>query len=81
LRDWRYGSVQAERLAASILRLEKYTNIEPQAPLGGGDGGADILCDRGGRLWVGAVYFPPTAQGFSDVKKKFEGDLVWSKKA
>ena len=80
LREWRYGSTQAERLAASILRLEKYQNIEPQAPLGGGDDGADILCDRGGRLWVGAVYFPPTNQEFKDIEKKFKHDLEGAKK-
>lgn len=80
LREWRYGSIQAERLAASVLRLEKYQNIEPQAPLGGGDGGADLLCDRGGRFWVGAVYFPPTGQDFKDVEKKFKADLDGAKK-
>lgn len=80
LREWRYGSIQAERLAASILRIEKYQNIEPQAPLGGGDGGADILCDRGDRYWVGAVYFPPTNQDFNDIKKKFKADLEGAKK-
>jgi len=80
LRDWRYGPTQAERLAASVLRLEKYQNIEPQAPLGGGDGGADILCDRGGRLWVGAVYFPLTLQSFNDIETKFKHDLEGAKK-
>jgi hypothetical protein len=80
LREWRYGSIQAERLAASVLRLEKYQNIEPQSPLGGGDGGADILCDRGGRFWVGAVYFPPTNQDFKEIKKKFKDDLEGAKK-
>jgi hypothetical protein len=80
LREWRYGSIQAERLAATILRLEKYQNIEPQAPLGGGDGGADILCDRGSRFWVGAVYFPPTTQSFKDIEKKFKCDVGGAKK-
>jgi len=80
LRDWRYGSTQAERLAASVLRLEKYQNIEPQAPLGGPDGGADILCDRGGRLWVAAVFFPPTNKEFEEVEAKFEHDLEGAKK-
>jgi len=80
LREWRYGSTQAERLAAAILRLEKYQNIEPQAPLGGGDGGADILCDRGSRRWVGAVYFPPTNQDFRAIQKKFCDDLQGAKK-
>ena len=80
MRDWRYGSIQAERLAATILRLEKYQNIEAQAPLGGGDGGADILCDRGSRFWVGAVYFPPTTQSFKDIEKKFKCDVGGAKK-
>lgn len=75
LREWRNGPVQAERLAASILRLENYQNVEPRAPLGGGDGGADIFCDRGGRRWVGAVYFPPTEKAFYEIKKKFGDDL------
>lgn len=80
MREWRYGSIQAERLAASVLRLEKYQNVEPQAPLGGGDDGADILCDRGGRLWVGAAYFPPTKQDFKDIERKFTSDLNGAKK-
>lgn len=80
LREWRYGPTQAERLAASVLRLERFQNIEPQAPLGGGDGGADILCDRGGRLWVGAVYFPTTNQNFKGIERKFEADLAGAKK-
>ena len=80
MRDWRYGPTQAERLAASVLRLEKYQNIEPQSPLGGGDGGADILCDRGDRLWVGAVYFPPTPQEFKEIERKFSHDLRGAKK-
>jgi hypothetical protein len=81
LREWRYGSIQAERLAASVLRLEKYQNIEPQAPLGGGDGGTDILCDRGGRLWVAAVYFPPTEQGFRDIQESLKPILKAQKSA
>jgi fido (protein-threonine AMPylation protein) len=75
LREWRSGSTQAERLAAGLLRLEKFANIEPQAPIGGGDGGADILCDRGRYRWVCAVYFPPTVQTFTGVETKFLGDL------
>jgi hypothetical protein len=58
-----------------VLRLEGFLNIEPQAPLGGGDDGADILCDRGRRRWVCAVYFPLTPQEFKDIESKFTSDL------
>ena len=68
--------LQAERLAAALLRLEGYADVEPQAPLGGPDGRADILCSRGGYAYVAAVYFPPTAQSFDDVVGKFDHDLV-----
>lgn len=73
---WRSGPTQAERLAAALLRLEGYAGVEPQAPLGGPDGRADILCSRGGYAYVAAVYFPPTEQSFNDVVKKFNHDLV-----
>lgn len=72
---WRSGPTEAERLAAAILRLEGYRDIEPQAPLGGPDGRKDILCHRGGLRWVGAVYFPSTTKDFEDVKEKFHHDL------
>ena len=38
---WRSGSTQAERLAASALRLSGYEEIDPQSPLGGPDGKKD----------------------------------------
>lgn len=79
VREWRYGPTQAERLAAGILRLEGFRNIEPQNPLGGGDDGADILCERGQYRWVAAVYFPPTNKQFKDVEAKFLTDLTKAK--
>jgi fido (protein-threonine AMPylation protein) len=76
LRDWRGGSIGAERLAAALLTIEGFTDIVPQAPLGGGDGRKDILARRDGLLWVVAVYFPPTPQKYSEVTKKFKDDLA-----
>lgn len=73
---WRDGSTQAERLAASILRLAGYEEIDPQAPLGGPDGGKDIVCSKGGVMWICAVYFPTTAVNFTAVKRKFLSDLA-----
>ncbi|MEJ0022799.1 MAG: hypothetical protein WDN76_04735 [Alphaproteobacteria bacterium] len=75
LSAWRDGSVQAERLAAAVLTLAGYEEIDPQAPLGGPDGRKDILCAKGGVKWIGAVYFPLSAVRFSSIKKKFLGDL------
>jgi fido (protein-threonine AMPylation protein) len=74
LRDWRYGAIQAERLAAAILDLEGFTDVDPQATLGGGDDKKDILGRRDGALWIAAVYFPPTDKRFTDIKAKFRGD-------
>ena len=73
---WRDGSTQAERLSAAILKLAGYEEINPQAPIGGPDGGQDVLCARGGITWVGAVYFPPTLVTFTAVRRKFESDLA-----
>lgn len=73
--NWREGQTQAERLAAAILALEGYAAIEPQAPLGGPDARADLLCQRAGKRFVGAVFFPQTEQSFRDVREKFAHDL------
>src|SRR5579863_1468454 len=73
---WRDGSTQAERLAAVALRLSGYEQIDPQSPLGGPDGKKDLLCERGGLIWVGAVYFPSTPVGFASIKKKYKSDFT-----
>ncbi len=75
LAAWRSGSTQAERLAAATLRLSGYEAIDPQHPLGGPDGGRDIICIKGGLTWVGAVYFPVAPVRFAAIKKKFLHDL------
>lgn len=72
---WRGGPTQSERLAASVLRLAGFEAIDPQAPLGGGDGGKDILCAKGGLTWVGAVHFPSTPCSYTKSKSKFSSDL------
>lgn len=73
---WRNGATNAERLAATALRLHGYEQIDPQSPLGGPDGKKDILCVKGGRTWVGAVHFPSAPITFSATKKKFTADLA-----
>lgn len=75
LRDWRYGPIQAERLAAGILAVEGYEDIDPQATLGGADDKKDILARKDGRLWIAAIYFPPTPKRFPQITNKFTSDL------
>ena len=75
LREWRYGQAQAERLAAAILHLEGFTDIDPQAPLGGPDDRKDILCTKSDKKYIGAAYFPTKEKIFSEVEGKFEHDL------
>lgn len=75
LREWRTGQVGGERLAAALLHISDFENVDPQAPLGGPDGTKDILCDLKGKTYVAAAYFPTTDKTFNDVLKKFKGDL------
>ena len=73
---WRDGSTKAERLAAAVLRLSGYQEIDPQSPLGGPDGKKDLICTKGGVTWIGAVYFPIGPVGFPSIKRKFTSDLT-----
>ncbi len=75
LASWRYGSVQAERLAAAVLIVEGYAAVDPQCPLGGPDDLKDFLCMKENRKFVGASYFPPQLKPFRQVKEKFLHDL------
>ena len=43
LREWTAGSAAAERLAAQVLLADGYTSVDPSHPLGGPDGGKDLL--------------------------------------
>jgi hypothetical protein len=74
LRDWRSGQTNAERMCAAILAIEGYTDIDPQAPLGGPDDKKDILARRAGHRFVVAVFFPHTHQNFASIKRKFAED-------
>ncbi|MEU0509276.1 Fic family protein [Amycolatopsis sp. NPDC006125] len=74
LRDWRGGPVNAERLCADLLQILGYSDVDPQATLGGPDGKKDILARRDGRLYVAAVYFPPTSPSFAKIEAKYVTD-------
>lgn len=73
---WRDGQTNAERLAAALLRLSGYEQIDPQSPLGGPDGKKDIICIKGGIRWVVGVHFPTKPLSFGQTKKKFAADLA-----
>ncbi len=75
LRDWHSGQVEAERLAAAILNLDGFTEIDPQSPQGGPDGQKDILCSKNLMRFVCGVYVPTTDVTFPTVKRKFIDDL------
>lgn len=74
LRAWREGSTKAERLCAGVLSISGFTDIDPQAPLGGPDDKKDILARKDGHQFVAAVFFPPTDKTFAGIKKKFVED-------
>lgn len=75
LREWRYGSTQAERLCAALLYLESFEDVDPQHPLGGPDGLKDVRCTKNGKTWIAAAYFPPTHPTLKEIQNKFAGDF------
>lgn len=75
LLEWDKGQAESERLAALILEQEGFRDIDPSHPLGGKDGGKDMLCEFNGFKWIGAAYFPRGQQNFSAIKKKYRHDL------
>jgi len=54
LLHWRDGQTKAERLCADLLRLDSFSSVDPQCPLGGPDGIKDVLCEKNGWKYVGA---------------------------
>lgn len=76
LLEWDKGQAASERLAALILSSEGFDGIDPSHPLGGKDGGKDIVCYFNHTRWIGAVYFPRGQQTFSVIKNKFISDLA-----
>lgn len=75
LLEWDRGQTDSERLVARILSAEGYDAIDPSHPLGGRDGGKDILCKRDGDDCVVGIYFPRGQQKFSDIQEKFKTDF------
>lgn len=75
LREWDKAQADSERLAARLLSMEGYSGIDPSHPLGGPDGGRDIICAKDGRNCVVAVYFPRGQRTYGEIQTKFTDDL------
>lgn len=76
LSKWKKDQKAAERLASSVLHIDNFTDIDPSHPLGGRDGTKDILCNKGDKKFVVAVYFPRTQQDFTLIAKKIQLDFA-----
>jgi fido (protein-threonine AMPylation protein) len=63
-------------MCADILKVEGFTGIDPQSPLGGPDGGKDILCEKNGMTFVAACHFATGDLSFTKTTKKFDDDLA-----
>lgn len=75
LREWTNGQAPSERLAVQLLLFSGYEEVDPSHPLGGPDGGEDILCKKDGLRCLAAVHFPREPQNFREIKKKFQSDF------
>lgn len=80
LQIWDKGQAFSERMAAKILAVEDFEEIDPQSPMGGPDGTKDILCSKNGKDYVVGCYFASGQNSFVNIKEKFEGDLKGVKK-
>lgn len=72
--NWDKGQPFSERMAAKVLSIEGYTEIDPQSPLGGPDGKKDILCSKHEKKYVVGCYFACGQKIFKDIEDKFNGD-------
>ncbi len=73
--EWDRGQTPAERLTAHLLREEGFKSIDPSHPLGGRDGLKDVICERDGKKWIGAAYFPRGQKTFNDIANKLNHDI------
>ena len=80
LLEWDKGQSPSERLAAQFLIYEKYDSVDPSHPLGGRDGGKDIICRKGNKKYIVSVYFPRGQKSFSEIQKKLKIDIERIKK-
>lgn len=75
LLEWDRGQAAAERLSSLILSYDNYKEIDPSHPLGGRDGGKDIIVKFNNNKWIVGVYFPRGQNSFLEIKNKFIHDI------
>lgn len=80
LQNWDKGKTFSERMSGKILEIEGYEGIDPQSPMGGPDDTKDIICYKNSKKYVVGCYFPTTQKYFSEIEKKFNGDIEGVKK-
>ena len=80
LLEWDRGQAASERLAALILKVGGYKEVDPSHPLGGKDGLKDICLSYEGNRWIAGVYFPRGQQKFNEIKDKLIHDIQGVKK-
>lgn len=74
LLKWDKGSTPSERMAATLLASDGFNTVDPSHPLGGPDGGKDVLLKKNDDVLIAAVYFARGQQSFSEIKTKFSSD-------
>lgn len=74
LLHWDKGQPFAERMAAKLLGMEGYIEIDPQCPMGGPDGTKDILCKKASKNYLVGCYFPSGQKNLSAITEKFSVD-------
>jgi hypothetical protein len=79
LLEWDRGQAPSQRLTAHILREEGFNSIDPVHPLGGPDRAKDVICERDGKKWIAAAYFPRGQKTFNVIKNKLNDDLKGAK--
>lgn len=60
--------------------MDAFEDVDPQHPLGGPDGGKDILCSKDENTFVAAVHFARETISFTALKDKYTSDLKASVK-
>lgn len=76
IREWDDTSAASERFSSQILISEGYTELNPSHPLGGPDGKKDAVCQKDGKKFIMACYFPNGQKSFKETLDKYKNDYL-----
>ncbi|MFT3733653.1 MAG: hypothetical protein QM776_01225 [Rhodocyclaceae bacterium] len=62
-----------------MLAAEGYDTVDPTHPLGGPDGGKDIVCKREDETCIVSIYFPRGQKDYAEISAKFRSDFEKTK--